>query len=99
MVGTTQPGCRALLLLVLLSGCSGVTSGTTDDLTITTQVKIALLGDATLGAMRLDVKTFQGGVTLSGAVRSDADGRRAIALARKVHGVRGVTSELTIQPQ
>ena len=101
MVGTTPRGCDlpAILLVLLLSACSAATSGTGDDLSTTTQVKIALLTDAALGPQRLEVKTFQGAVTLSGAVKSAADAQQAVALARKVRGVRRVTSELTIQPQ
>jgi hyperosmotically inducible protein len=98
-VGITRRACEAILLALLLAGCSAATSGTGDDLSTTTQVKIALLGDAALGAQRLEVKTFQGAVTLSGAVKSAADAEHAVALARHVRGVRRVTSELTIQPQ
>ena len=90
---------EVLLLVVLLAGCSAATNRTTDDLTTTTQVKIALLNDARVGGLRLDVKMFQGVVTLSGTVKSDADAQRAMAVARSVHGVRRVTSELKIQPQ
>lgn len=89
---------EALILVVLLSACAATTSRTTDDPTTTTRVKIALLNDARVGGLRLEVKTFQGVVTLSGTVRSDADARQAMAVARRVHGVRGVTSELKIVP-
>ena len=91
--------CRVLILLVLLAGCAATTSRTGDDLTTTTEVKIALLNDTRVGGLRLDVKTFQGVVTLSGTVKSDADAQQAMAVARAVHGVRRVTSELKIQPQ
>jgi len=88
-----------MILIVLLGACAVTTGRTTDDLTTTTAVKIALLNDARVGGLRLDVKTFQGVVTLAGTVNSDADARQAIAVARAVHGVRRVTSELKIQPQ
>jgi len=90
---------EVLILVALLSGCAAATSRTGDDLTTTTQVKIALLSDPALGPLRLEVKTFQGTVTLSGAVKSEAEVQRAIGIARKVQGVRRVTSELKIQPQ
>ena len=83
----------------MLSACAATTSRTNDDLTTTTQVKIALVSDAQAGGLRLNVSTLQGVVTLSGTVKSDADARHAVAVARAVHGVRRVTSELTIQPQ
>jgi hypothetical protein len=90
---------EVLILVALLTACAATTSRTTDDLTTTTQVKIALLNDPRVGGLRLDVKTFQGVVTLSGIVKSDAEAQHAIAVARAVHGVRRVTSELKIQPQ
>jgi hyperosmotically inducible protein len=85
--------------MVLLSACAAATSRPADDLTTTTGVKIALLNDARVGALRLDVKTSQGVVTLSGTVTSEADAQQAMAVARTVRGVRAVTSELKIQPQ
>lgn len=84
--------------MVLLSACAA-TSRQADDLTTTTQVKIALLNDARVGGLRLDVRTVQGVVTLSGTVSADADAQQALAVARKVRGVRAVTSDLKIQPQ
>ena len=86
-------------MVLLLSACAARTSRTADDLTTTTEVKIALLNDARVGGRRLEVKTLQGMVTLSGTVKSDADAQQAVAVARQVRGVRGVTSELKIQPQ
>jgi osmotically-inducible protein OsmY len=90
---------EVLLLVVLLSACAAATSRTNDDLTTTTQVKIALLSDAQAGGLRLAVSTLQGVVTLSGVVKSDAEAQHAVAVTRAVHGVRRVTSDLTIQPQ
>ena len=87
---------EVLLLALLLSACGAATIDTNEDPDITTQVKIALLGDAQLGARRLDVKTFQHVVTLGGTVRSDAEAAQAIAIARRVRGVRDVKSELKV---
>jgi hypothetical protein len=99
MVGTTRPACNvprlALLLVVLFhGGCA--TRQPADDLTISTRVKIELLADPQLGALRLEVSTLNGIVTLSGTVRSQADVDRAAAAARRVTGVRGVKPELKI---
>jgi hyperosmotically inducible protein len=88
---------EVLILVLLLSACAATTSRTTDDATTTTRVKIALLNDARVGGLRLDVKTFQGVVTLSGTVKSEADEQAAIAAARKIQGVRDVKSELKIE--
>jgi hyperosmotically inducible protein len=88
---------EVLLLFVLLTGCAATTSRTNDDLTTSTQVKIALLSDAQVGGLRLDVKTFQGVVTLAGTVRSPADEARAVMLAKRIQGVRDVKSELKLE--
>jgi hypothetical protein len=88
---------EALLLVLLLTGCAARSGKSSDDATTTTRVKIALLNDARVGGLRLDVKTFQGVVTLSGTVRSKADEQAAIAAARTIQGVRDVKSELKIQ--
>ena len=85
-----------IALLLVLSGCAAKTSATSDDASISTRVKIALLNDPQVGALRLDAKTFQGVVTLSGNVRSQAEVDQAIAAARKIRGVRDVKSELRI---
>jgi hypothetical protein len=88
---------EVLLLALLLAGCAATTNRTHDDLSTTTQVKIALLSDTQLGSLRLDVKTFQGVVTLTGTVRSAADQQHAIALAKRIHGVRDVRSQLKVE--
>ena len=90
--------CRILLLAVLLTGCGSAIYGTKDDATIATRVKIALLNDPKVGPLRLDARTTQGVVTISGTVNSQADVDAAIAIARKVPGARDVKSELKIVP-
>jgi hyperosmotically inducible protein len=88
-----------LLLMWLLSpACSTATFDTRDDLTVSTQVKTALLNEPVVGGLRLGVETFQGVVTLSGTVPSAAAVERAIAAARKVRGVKDVKSSLKVQP-
>ena len=87
---------KALIFVLFLTGCAARSSKSNDDATMTTRVKIALLNDAQVGALRLDAKTFQGVVTLSGTVRSQAEVDQAIAAARKINGVRDVKSELRI---
>ena len=87
---------EVLVLVVLLAGCAAATSRTNDDLTTSTQVKIALLSDARVGGQRLEVKTSQGIVTLAGTVRSTADEQHAIVLAKRIQGVRDVRSQLKV---
>jgi osmotically-inducible protein OsmY len=88
---------EVLVLILLFTGCAARTSNSNDDATTTTRVKIALLNDVRVGGLRLEVKTFQGVVTLSGTVKSAADERSAIAAARTIEGVRDVKSELKIE--
>lgn len=88
-----------LALMIVVSGavgCAARTRATTDDASISTRVKIALLNDPQVGSLRLDAKTFQGAVTLTGTVRSQAEVEQAIAAARRIKGVRDVKSELRI---
>jgi osmotically-inducible protein OsmY len=87
-----------LALAPLASSCAKTVVDTRDDLTITARVKTALLNDPTVGGLRLEVDTSKGIVTLSGTVKTPADADRAVAISRKVAGVRDVQSSLKIQP-
>ena len=93
---------RLLVFAVMLAGfagCAGATYDTHDDLTISTHVKIVLLDDVQLGGYRLNASTLRGVVTLQGSVPTHADVDRAIAVARKVSGVKEVKSEIKIDSQ
>lgn len=98
MAASMARACSVLLVAVLLGGCGAATSGTRDDATIATRVKIALLNDPSVGPSRLDARTDGGVVTLIGTVKSQAEVDTAVAVARKVPGARDVKSELKIVP-
>ncbi|HEY2434539.1 MAG TPA: BON domain-containing protein [Vicinamibacterales bacterium] len=83
-----------VLVALLTSGCAP--HQPSDDLTISTEVKIALLADRELGLLRLQATTLNGVVTLSGAVPSQTDVDRAVAAAKRVAGVHAVKSELKV---
>ncbi len=85
-----------LLAPLVLSACGKSVSDTIDDATITTRVKTSLLNDPDVGGLRIDVDTFKGVVTLSGAVKTAAERDKAIGLARKIGGVADVKSTLQI---
>jgi osmotically-inducible protein OsmY len=87
-----------LIAPLLLTACGKTVGNTIDDATITTRVKTSLLNDPDVGGLRIDVDTFKGVVTLSGAVKTAAERDKAIALARKIDGVTDVKSTLQIQP-
>ena len=98
--------CSTLLLLSLtlapmtLAACAGTTSrsarsSTPDDATITTRVKTALLNDPDIRS-KIDVDTFNGVVTLTGAVKTAVERDKAVDLARKINGVSDVKSTLQV---
>lgn len=87
-----------LIALPMLGACGKTVGETIDDATITTRVKTAFVNDPAVGALRIDVDTFKGVVTLSGRVKSKDEETKAIALARSIKGVSDVKSTLQIQP-
>ena len=90
----------ALLLAAPLTAACGKTVGESiDDTTITTRVKTAMLNDASVGGLRIDVDTFKGVVTLSGRVKSQAEKDQAVALARRTDGVVEVKDALQVIPE
>jgi hypothetical protein len=101
-VATTRPACRfrlqaeRILLISLIVFAACAPHQPADDLTISTHVKIELLADPQLGALRLQASTLNGVVTLSGTVPAQADVDRAIATAKRVPGVHAVKSELKV---
>jgi len=87
-----------MIALPLLGACGKSVGETIDDATITTRVKTAFINDPTVGALRIDVDTFKGVVTLSGRVKSKDEEAKAIAIARSIKGVSQVKSTLQIEP-
>ena len=87
-----------LIAPLLLTACGKSVGETVDDPTITAQVKTSLLNDKDVGGLRIDVDTFKGVVTLSGAVKTAVERDKAVALAQKVGGVKDVKSTLQIVP-
>ena len=66
------------------------------DASITAQVKTGLAKDSDLSALKIDVDTRSGVVTLNGTAPSDAARERAAAIAREVKGVSAVINHLTV---
>lgn len=61
-----------------------------DDSMITTKVKAEMLAAKDVAGMKIDVKTVNGVVSLTGDVHSQAEADRAAEVARKVKGVTSV---------
>jgi len=71
----------------------------TSDATIKAAVKMKFAADKTVDASKIDVDTKDNLVTLTGTVKSKAAADKAVALARSVEGVKGVTQQLTVKSQ
>jgi osmotically-inducible protein OsmY len=68
------------------------------DPAITTAVKAKFAADTTVSALRIDVDTNAGIVTLTGQVRSQAEKDQALKLARETDAVKDVVDRLTVAP-
>ena len=67
------------------------------DSATTVKIKSALLADAEIKSLRIDVDTKDGAVTLSGSVPSAANAEQAATVAKGVDGVRSVANRLTVK--
>jgi hyperosmotically inducible protein len=88
----------AAALILALAGCARAVPARADDPTLATHVKIAFLNDPVLADLRIQASAEAGVVTLAGVVRSAEQAERAVAVARRVQGVRDVVSRLTVRP-
>ena len=70
---------------------------TVDDCIVTTKVKSAFLGDASVKSFDIAVVTRKGEVQLSGFVDNQTQIDRAMVLARGVEGVQSVNNEMSIK--
>lgn len=75
-----------------------VDRATFSDPALTTVVKGKLTADTTVSALKIDVDTEGGVVTLTGTVKSQAEKDQALRLARETDGVKSVTDRLTVRP-
>lgn len=68
-----------------------------DDTAITAKVKAAFATDPQVKATQVQVETYKGTVQLSGFVDSKESSRRAVELARQVHGVKDVKNDTVVR--
>ncbi|MBF0626820.1 MAG: BON domain-containing protein [Magnetococcales bacterium] len=68
-----------------------------DDSVITAKVKTAILDHPMLKVAEINVETFKGVVQLSGFVSSQAEAKKAIAVAQGVGGVSSVKNDMRIK--
>ena len=67
---------------------------TVDDTTIAVKVRAALIADKELSSTQVETETLGGEVVMVGMVRTKADAKLAVKIAKGVEGVRKVTSFL-----
>ena len=70
---------------------------TIDDVAITASISAELAKDAELSAIKINVDTKNGGVTLNGPAPSAAAKEKATALAKAVKGVTSVNNMLVVK--
>ena len=87
-----------LIAPLLLTACGKTVGETIDDATITTRVKTSLLNDPDVGARGSTSIRSRASSRCRAPSRPAAERDKAIALARKIDGVKDVKSTLQIQP-
>jgi hyperosmotically inducible periplasmic protein len=91
------PGVKSVDNKVSLKGTPATVGNTVDDGMVTTQVKAALLGDASVKSFDIAVVTRKNEVQLSGFVDSQAQIDRAVEVARAVTGVSSVINDMKVK--
>jgi osmotically-inducible protein OsmY len=91
-----------VVLMAIALGCASTakqegTGEYVDDTVLTTKVKAAIFNEPTLKSAEINVETFKGVVQLSGFVSSAAAENTAVALARKVEGVKSVKNDMRLK--
>ena len=91
-----------ILFMAMALGCASTakqegTGEYIDDTVITTKVKAAILDEPTLKSAEINVETFKGVVQLSGFVTSPAAESTALAVTRKVAGVKSVKNNMRLK--
>jgi hyperosmotically inducible periplasmic protein len=104
LIGTLLAGCGALIVGGAPAGGHDTATAprgggeTSRDTAITSSITTKYINDPLVDALAIRVTTYQGVVTLQGAVRSQAAATRAVELARATAHVRRVVSRLTVSP-
>jgi osmotically-inducible protein OsmY len=68
-----------------------------DDSVITGKVKAAIFENSSLKSAEINVETYKGIVQLTGFVKSRADIKKAVKLARAVKGVTSVKNDMIVK--
>jgi hyperosmotically inducible protein len=73
-------------------------SGPVDDAVISTKIKTEYAKDKQVSALRINVDTDKGVVTLRGTAKSKEEADKAVSIAKGVSGVSTVKSEIKVEP-
>ena len=73
-------------------------AGTVDDVAITASISAGFAKDADLSAIKIDVDTKNGNVTLYGPAPTSAARERATTIAKSIKGVNSVDNKLVVKP-
>ena len=93
-----QAAVLACAVSIGMTGCERTTVATEiDDSVVTARVKSALLADPSVKSFDIKVETRKGQVQLSGYVGNQTRVDKAIALTRKVDGVKGVENGMSLK--
>src|SRR5450631_2681378 len=97
-----MPVVVALVAPIAMSACTSTrttesTGEYVDDVTVTSKVKAALLGDSGLKSFDIGVETYKDVVQLSGFVNSDQVKAHAGQVAGSITGVRSVKNNLVVK--
>ena len=82
---------------VLGAKTSGSMAGKADDAAITASIAAEFVKDADLSAIKIDVDTKDGNVTLNGTAPTAAARDKATLLAKSIKGVASVSNKLTVK--
>ena len=72
--------------------------GKVDDAAITASISAEFAKDADLSALKIDIDTMDGNVTLNGPAPTAAARDKATTLAKSIKGVASVSNKLTVKP-
>jgi len=91
-----------VLFVAIALGCASTakkegTGEYVDDTVVTSKVKAAIFNEPSLKSAEINVETFKGVVQLSGFVSSAAAESTAVAVARKVEGVKSVKNDMRLK--
>ena len=91
-----------VLFMAIALGCASTakqesTGEYVDDTVLTIKVKAAIFNEPSLKSAEINVETFKGVVQLSGFVSSAAAETMAVAVARKVEGVKSVKNDMRLK--